>query len=553
MKLDLFESFQPEGAVVLGDRYCLVKKLSENGPEQTFQAKDLNAPGHPACIVRQFKVPADCVLELPTVRKLFRADVKGLARLKDCECVPNLLAHFESQNNFYLVLENIEGHPLAEELSSPIPWSDRQVVALLNDLLSTLECIHHNRVLHLNLQPSTLIRDRESNRLVLTGFGALQQAISRQLSSMPPIGTLPASSTSLYMPDEQIAGQPQPNSDIYAAGAIAIQALTGHPLEDIPTQPQTRELYWHSLASLRHPDLLALLDNLIARNYRKRYQTASEALNDLSALPPEITWSSPSEDAQDTPQAAIQNAIRQQQLPRKPAYRRFALPIGSALLALVGLCALFIWRYPRTTTIAARNTPTNRPSQGPTLQSPTPPAEVEPDEGSASPAEAASPETSAARDGSARIERPIEEGSLQPAIEEAAPPVATDPSVDSSLENNREAIALAPEAAKATVDRFYEFVSTRSWEAARSLLSADMSQKLEPNFFYQFQDVSVENMRVVSQTPELADLMVQNTYIYLDGSYQQEERSYTVQMVDNQPTIVDTAFIEVIRDRGYGE
>lgn len=84
-------------------------------------------------------------------------------------------------------------------------------------------------------------------------------------------------------------------------------------------------------------------------------------------------------------------------------------------------------------------------------------------------------------------------------------------------------------------------------------MSDRLAQQLEPNFFYQFQNVSAENFRIVDQSPEAIDLVVQNTYVYPDGSYQQEERSYTIQAVNNRPTIVDTAFVEVLKDRSYVE
>ena len=94
-------------------------------------------------------------------------------------------------------------------------------------------------------------------------------------------------------------------------------------------------------------------------------------------------------------------------------------------------------------------------------------------------------------------------------------------------------------------------MARRAWDTVRSFLNDDLARSLEPNFFYQFTKVSVENLRVVSQTPDSIDLMVQNTYcirrllyVYPDGSSQQE-------IVNNQPTIVDTDFVEVTKDRSY--
>ena len=82
MKFNIFEHFQAEPTVVLGERYSLVKWLSTNGLEQTFLGRDLHAPGHPDCMVRQFRLPEDHLSEIQAVRALFQAEVKGRSRLR---------------------------------------------------------------------------------------------------------------------------------------------------------------------------------------------------------------------------------------------------------------------------------------------------------------------------------------------------------------------------------------------------------------------------------------------------------------------------------------
>lgn len=595
MKLNLLEYFQPEPPVVLSERYSLVEKLEINGIEQTFIAKDLHAPGHPDCIVRQFhlpEAPARNTLHLEAVRELFQSEVKRFSLLQSHSCVPQRLAHFEVDGDFYFVEEKIEGHTLAEELVSPVPWSDQRVVALLNDLLSTLDYLHQNRIVHLNLQPKTLVRRQEDSRWALVEFGSFQQAIARIVTPGPSIRTPPAFNTSLYMPDEQVAGHPQPSSDIYAAGLIAIQALTGRRPETIPSHPQTGEFYWQSLASLRHPALKALLDYLVRYNFRTRCQTTAEALAALSALPPEVTWFSPTttkpeeeqiasavEDKaieanlnaessapfavpvlpdtdQQPPRQAVQATDREnargQRATRKPIFRKSVLPIGAAIVALLGASALLVWRLPSKLLVAdSENAAADRPSEPAADQLSSSDSNSPFDRPFANNTDRATDSASNAVGNDATDNTA---NTANTALdEEAIAQMQERPSGTVAIGSSQVGAtsALAPEAAKATVGQFYNFVSNRSWDSARSLLSDRMSAQLEPDFFDQFQDVSVENMRVVSQTPEIADLVVQNTYVYSDGSYQQEERNYTVQLVGSQPKIVDTAFVEVIRDRNY--
>ena len=606
MKLNILEYFQPEPPIVLRERYSLVQRLSVTRRMQTFLAQDLHAPGHPECIVKQLHVPAERFTELSAVRKLFQTEANGLSRLETHDCIPQLLAHFEEEGEFYFVQEKIDGHSLAEELASPVPWSDQKVVALLNDLLSTLEHLHKNRVVHLNLQPSTLIRRGEDARLAMVSSGAFQQASAQVIAPGPGIGTPPLFNTSPYMPDEQIAGHPDPSSDIYAIGLIAIQALTGRRPEDIQAHPQTRELYWHSLASLRHPDLLALLDSLVRYNYRTRCQTASDALAALSALPPEITWFAPvtevpvneaparqlfapsvassavtTDERKDAivfrsavenridknkkqlqpivAPIAVRETIQKQQLSRNPTFRRIALPVGAGILALLGVSTLLVWRLPNSVfvreetspVLAGANVPEPSANSTDALLSERreDAAEVLEAEAEVARADNSEPDISNSQTEAAPSDNFVVEDRVVSDSLVAEDSVAEDSIEDTGRAVAEGAIALAPEAAKSTVNRFYDFVASRSWESARSLLSDDMAARLEPDFFYQFQDVSVENVRIVNQSPDAADLLIQNTYVYLDGSFQQEERNYTVQMVNNQPKIVDTAFVEVTRGR----
>ena len=389
-----------------------------------------------------------------------------------------------------MVEEKFEGRSLSQELASPVPWSDQRVVTLLNDLLSTLEYIHKRRAVHLNLQPSNLIRCREDSRLSILSFGSFQQATARAIEPTASISTPPLFYTSLYMPDEQIAGHAHPNSDLYAVGLIAIRALTGCRPEAIPIHPQTRELDWHSLASLRHPALLELLDSLVRYNFRTRCQTASEALSALSALPPEITWFAPTAkafvDQQDagvipalpaassTAQKVVPSTAQKQTPARQPIFRRAVLPAGGGILALLGISAFLVWRMPGPMPVSERD---NSASDVAALRVPS--ADVQED----SKAEVALSDQSA---------RPVENTELEGKPETA---VLAEATADSQT-------ALAPEAAKATVSRFYDSVAGRSWDSARSLLSDNMSQRLEPDFFDQFKNVSVENLRVINQTPE---------------------------------------------------
>ena len=631
MSLNFLEYFKSKPPKLIADRYRLLERLSVNGCEQTLLALDLHAPGQPRRILKELQLPFNSASEVELISELFDTDAQTLAELGNHDRIPQLLDRFEGdlkaedaaetsveetevrnsktdlstlssgQNTFYRVHPLIEGHSLEATLATPSPWSDQAVVAFLTDVLGTLEFIHQHRALHLNIQPSSLFQRDRDGRIVLTNFGVFQQTSARLLSPVPTISTPPVFEPSIYMPDEQVAGHPQPSSDVYAVGIIAIQALTGQRLDTISTHPQTRERDWHSLASLSHPALLALLDYMVQDNFRTRCQSAAEALNALSALPPELTWAGlPAVDLtkpkqQDAkPKAAppdyspedclsveekyisIEERFAKQDSadPTTIAYeterarRKLIVPVGVGLIALVGVGAL-IWRTADPTRLIAdapsaittssspeiaQNSSAEQPT-GQTVEDGRSDPLLEPEldtgepvsgERSSDTADSSTDTTETTNDIAARV-------SDRPEVSSAADRTGSEAIAFNRNAANANEIAstLTSESATATVNSFYDNVSSRSWDAVRSLLSEDLAQQLEPNFFYQFQDVSVENLRILNQTSEAVDLVVQNTYVYLDGSFQQEERSYTVQMIDNRPTIVDTAFLEVTKDRRY--
>ncbi|MEO0378552.1 MAG: serine/threonine protein kinase, partial [Cyanobacteria bacterium P01_A01_bin.17] len=136
-----------------------------------------------------------------------------------------------------------------------------------------------------------------------------------------------------------------------------------------------------------------------------------------------------------------------------------------------------------------------------------------------------------------------------PAVLAPAPPVVEE-SVEETRPEEREAVeTLSPEAAQTIVATFYNHVSNQSWQAARSLADGALAQQFDPGFFEQFQQVTVENVRVTAQTAGTVELLGQNTYVYGDGSTQQEERTYTVQLIDGEPRLVASNFVRVTKSR----
>ena len=276
----------------LSGRYKIVKELGSGGFGQTFLAEDLQLPGNPICVVKQLKPQFTEPSALEIARRLFDSEAQVLYRLGNHDQIPRLLAHFEEEQEFYLVQEFIEGDELRQELSVGKPLSEIQTIALLQDILKILEFVHQQGVIHRDIKPTNLIRRKQDGKIVLIDFGAVKQVSTPTTYSNGHTSLTIAIGSPGYMPNEQIAGRPQLCSDIYAVGMIGIQALTGLPPTQLPADPRTSEILWRERwrQNTLHEkiqastELAAVLDKMVRYDYRQRYQTPTEALQALQSV-----------------------------------------------------------------------------------------------------------------------------------------------------------------------------------------------------------------------------------------------------------------------------
>ncbi|MEN9518227.1 MAG: hypothetical protein RLZZ381_815 [Cyanobacteriota bacterium] len=275
---------------IIGGRYEIINLLGNGGFSNTYLARDNQLPTKPFCVIKHFTPKSNNPLILETARNLFNAEAKILYKLRDqSDQIPKLLAHLEEDEEFYLVEEFIEGKDLSHELIPGKQFDEAEVIVLLQETLSILKIIHQQGVIHRDIKPQNLIRRQDSDRIVLIDFGAVKQ-ISIQLNSqMPPnqdrdqFNTTIIIGTPGYMPTEQQVGKPRFSSDIYALGAIAIQALTGLSPTQLEEDPQTGEILWHGNAQVS-PELRIILDKMLSNHFRDRYQSANMVLKDLQTI-----------------------------------------------------------------------------------------------------------------------------------------------------------------------------------------------------------------------------------------------------------------------------
>ncbi|KAB8333519.1 protein kinase, partial [Scytonema tolypothrichoides VB-61278] len=345
---------------ILRNRYQIVAHIGSGGFGDTYLARDRDLPNHPQCVVKHLKPPSLDPDVLSIARRLFETEAQVLYLLGQHDKIPNLFAHFEENGEFYLVQEFIDGHDLSKELTPGKRFSENEVVQLLQGILEVLAVVHQRNIIHRDIKPKNLIRRRTDGKIVLIDFGAVKEIGTLAKNTQGLVRSTIAIGTPGYMPNEQANRDPKLCSDVYAAGMVAIQALTGLLPQQFLQDSTTGELMWSHYAQV-NKKLEAVLDKMVRYHFNQRYQSASEALQAVNALAPQ----------QQIPQ---QQTSQQSQQFNRVASVTSQIPQSFVWGSLIGLGGLGIGVI---ATVILLNRP-HSPSAQPVTASPTPVASALP-------------------------------------------------------------------------------------------------------------------------------------------------------------------------------
>jgi WD40 repeat protein len=272
--------------LLLRERYRAIKPLGRGGFGRTFLAVDEDKPSKPRCAIKQFFPLSQGTSSAEKAAELFNREAVRLDELGKHPQIPELLAHFQQERYQYLVQEFIEGQNLQQELAQAGPFSENQIRSLLNDLLPVLQFVHSCSVIHRDIKPPNIIRRRISQtpvayayptltgELVLVDFGAAK-VVEGALKTGTVIGSPE------FVAPEQIRGQAVYASDLYSLGVTCIYLLTQISPFDLFDINQDAWVWRDFLKVQIDPKLGRILDKMLEPSLSRRYNSATEVLQDL--------------------------------------------------------------------------------------------------------------------------------------------------------------------------------------------------------------------------------------------------------------------------------
>jgi serine/threonine-protein kinase len=250
--------------------YEILAAVGAGGMGEVYRARDSRLDRDVA-----IKVLPPAFAEEPLRRRRFEQEARAIAALNH----PHV-CHIHDVGPDYLVLEYVDGEPLAGPLSA------YDAVHLAIQIASALEAAHRRGILHRDLKPSNILvtrTDEGTASVKLLDFG-----LARLLTQDDDTRTSDAiiAGTAAYMSPEQAEGKPlDARSDIFGFGAVLYEMLAGR-------RAFTGASAVHTLAAVAgaEPENLVappLVSDIVRRCLQKqptqRFQTAADVRTALES------------------------------------------------------------------------------------------------------------------------------------------------------------------------------------------------------------------------------------------------------------------------------
>ena len=205
---------------LLDGRYEITQRLARGGMATVYRAVDTRLTRTVAVKVMHIGLGDDAEF----ARK-FDREARAAAKLSH----PNVVSVFDqgqdregSNSRPYIVMEYVEGQTLRDVLNREAPMPPSRALEIMEPVLAALAVAHNAGLVHRDVKPeNVLISDR--GQIKVADFG-LARAVSSQTTATQGllIGTVS------YLPPELVmSGQADARSDVYSAGVVLFELLTG--------------------------------------------------------------------------------------------------------------------------------------------------------------------------------------------------------------------------------------------------------------------------------------------------------------------------------------
>ena len=287
-----------------------------------YQIREIIGEGAMACVYKAYDPEINRALAIKLLKAQLRLDgeyrnrflreAKGAGVLSH----PNIVTVFdvgEDQGHPYIAMELVEGQTLAEELKARKPISTKDIVEIGIQLARALDYAHKKGIVHRDVKPGNIMRLTDTNTIKVADFGIcrIDGSDTADATQQTQIGNVLG--TPHYMSPEQVVGEKvDSRSDLFSAGVVLYQLLTGH----LPFEGDTLISVAYKITKTDPPSLdkvrgdlplslRRIIERALKKQPEKRFQSGEEFAQALVGVARELA-----EEGQKQGRRGIPLAVR---------------------------------------------------------------------------------------------------------------------------------------------------------------------------------------------------------------------------------------------------
>ena len=287
-----------------------------------YQIREIIGEGAMACVYKAYDPEINRALAIKLLKAQLRLDgeyrnrflreAKGAGVLSH----PNIVTVFdvgEDQGHPYIAMELVEGQTLAEELKARKAISTKDIVEIGIQLARALDYAHKKGIVHRDVKPGNIMRLTDTNTIKVADFGIcrIDGSDTADATQQTQIGNVLG--TPHYMSPEQVVGEKvDSRSDLFSAGVVLYQLLTGH----LPFEGDTLISVAYKITKTDPPSLdkvrgdlplslRRIIERALKKQPEKRFQSGEEFAQALVGVARELA-----EEGQKQGRRGIPLAVR---------------------------------------------------------------------------------------------------------------------------------------------------------------------------------------------------------------------------------------------------